>query len=168
MSLQIGWDRSVDHIRASSHNGCTQRPDTWLHPNASRIRPISSCTAGAVHTWHIATNGCALNFRSLLGVLRTWMGERPSLRPARMTRCGSRVSQNAVMHNTAFFNDVVGCDPRPEGNAHEATEIYRVTRRRSGRMVIGCARTAAGDAGDRLSRHTVARCGGGASAGISP
>src|SRR6516165_806088 len=33
----------------------------------------------------IATNRCALNFRSLLGALRTWMGERPSLRPARMT-----------------------------------------------------------------------------------
>jgi len=26
-----------------------------------------------------------LNFRSLLGVLRTWMGERPSRRPARMS-----------------------------------------------------------------------------------
>jgi len=35
-----------------------------------------------VGSWHIATNRCALNFRSLLGVLRTWMGERPSLRPA--------------------------------------------------------------------------------------
>ena len=32
--------RSADHIRASSHNGCTQRPDTWLHPNASLNRQI--------------------------------------------------------------------------------------------------------------------------------
>src|SRR5262245_1235254 len=32
--------RSADHIRASSHSGCTQRPDTWLHPNASRKRQI--------------------------------------------------------------------------------------------------------------------------------
>ena len=28
--------RSANHIRASSHSGCTQRPDTWLHPNASQ------------------------------------------------------------------------------------------------------------------------------------
>src|SRR6202023_2873621 len=32
-------------------NGCTQRPDTWLHPNASRKSQILfPCTAGAVHT----------------------------------------------------------------------------------------------------------------------
>jgi len=27
--------RSANYIRASSHNGCIQRPNTWLHPNAS-------------------------------------------------------------------------------------------------------------------------------------
>ena len=27
--------RSADHIRASSQGGCIQRPNTWLHPNAS-------------------------------------------------------------------------------------------------------------------------------------
>jgi hypothetical protein len=27
------WDRSADHIRAGSQNGCTQRSETWLHPN---------------------------------------------------------------------------------------------------------------------------------------
>jgi hypothetical protein len=27
--------RSADHIRASSQSGCIQRPNTWLHPNAS-------------------------------------------------------------------------------------------------------------------------------------
>src|SRR6516164_8298432 len=49
------WDRSADHIRARSHNGCIQRPDTWLHPNVSRTRQILfPCTAGAVHTWHQA------------------------------------------------------------------------------------------------------------------
>src|SRR5262249_54871429 len=48
------WDRSADHIRASSHNGCIQRPNTWLHPNASQNVRFASCTAGAVHTWHIA------------------------------------------------------------------------------------------------------------------
>src|SRR5262245_33512314 len=34
------WDRSADHIRARSQSGCIQRPNTWLHPNASRKRPI--------------------------------------------------------------------------------------------------------------------------------
>src|SRR6516225_175487 len=32
------WDRSADHIKARSQNGCIQRPDTWLHPNVSRKR----------------------------------------------------------------------------------------------------------------------------------
>ena len=27
--------RSADHIKASGQSGCIQRPDTWLHPNAS-------------------------------------------------------------------------------------------------------------------------------------
>ena len=41
--------RSADHIRASGHSGCIatgrastrkNRPDTWLHPNASQIGQI--------------------------------------------------------------------------------------------------------------------------------
>ena len=32
--------RSADYIRASSQNGCIQRPNTWLHPNDSRKRQI--------------------------------------------------------------------------------------------------------------------------------
>ena len=56
----FGWDRSADHIRASSHNGCIQRPDTWLHPNASQNVRFASCTAGAVHTWHIVASNAAL------------------------------------------------------------------------------------------------------------
>ena len=31
------------------------RPDTWLHPNASQKSQICSCNAGTVHTWPIAT-----------------------------------------------------------------------------------------------------------------
>jgi hypothetical protein len=34
-SACFDWDRSADHIRARSQNGCIQRSDTWLHPNAS-------------------------------------------------------------------------------------------------------------------------------------
>ena len=29
--------RSADYIRASGHNGRINRPNTWLHPNASLI-----------------------------------------------------------------------------------------------------------------------------------
>src|SRR5229473_7344297 len=35
-SRAIDWDRSADHIRASGQNGRIQRPNTWLHPNASQ------------------------------------------------------------------------------------------------------------------------------------
>ena len=50
----FGWDPiSGNHIRASGHSGCIQRPDTWLHPNASLKCQIPR-TAGAV-TWHFRT-----------------------------------------------------------------------------------------------------------------
>ena len=52
--------RSADYIRASGHNGCINRPNTWLHPNASLKTSDSSCTAGAVHTWHICDMPVAL------------------------------------------------------------------------------------------------------------
>jgi hypothetical protein len=53
-ALLVGT-RSANHIRAGSHSGCTQRPDTWLHPNASRKRQMLPLHAGAVRTWHLAT-----------------------------------------------------------------------------------------------------------------
>jgi hypothetical protein len=45
--------RSADHIRASSQSGCIQRPDTWLHPNASpkcQI-PLAPRAPGHVRSW---------------------------------------------------------------------------------------------------------------------
>ena len=33
--VRLFGTRLADYIRASSHNGCIQRPNTWLHPNAS-------------------------------------------------------------------------------------------------------------------------------------
>jgi hypothetical protein len=39
-----------------------------------------------------------------------------TLEMSKLTRSGSRVGQNAVMHKTAFFNDVVGFDPQLEEN----------------------------------------------------
>src|SRR5438045_1213574 len=37
--------------RDGSNPPSENRPDTWLHPNASLKKSDSSCTAGAVHTW---------------------------------------------------------------------------------------------------------------------
>ena len=51
--VKRNWDRSADHIRARSHSGCIQRPDTWLHPyRFAKGQILFPCTAGAVHTWH--------------------------------------------------------------------------------------------------------------------
>src|SRR6202048_236760 len=53
-------------------NGCTQRPDTWLHPNASRKSQILfPCTAGAVHTWHLASFTAVHKISTRLEALRT-------------------------------------------------------------------------------------------------
>src|SRR6476620_8352954 len=48
--------RSADHIRASGHSGCIQRPDTWLHPNASPkcqipLAPRAPSIHGTFRTW---------------------------------------------------------------------------------------------------------------------
>src|SRR5262249_14919981 len=63
------------HIRASSHNGCIQRPNTWLHPNVSRKGQILfPCTAGAVHTWlhpNVSRKGQIL-FPCTAGAVHTW------------------------------------------------------------------------------------------------
>jgi hypothetical protein len=71
-ALLVGT-RSADHIRASGHCGCIamevsppfeNRPYTWLHPNASQIRQIPPCTAGAVHTWPFAIDIASHHFGS--------------------------------------------------------------------------------------------------------
>jgi len=41
--------------RDGSNPPSENRPDTWLHPNASLKKSDSSCTAGAVHTWPFAS-----------------------------------------------------------------------------------------------------------------
>jgi hypothetical protein len=40
-----------------------------------------------------------LEFSVAIGVLRTWMGERPSLRPARMTPSRHKPENFAAMHS---------------------------------------------------------------------
>jgi len=62
-----------------------RRASMWqLHHQATASIPRSE-RGSSGRNWHIATNRCALNFRSILGVLRTWMGERPRPRTTRMT-----------------------------------------------------------------------------------
>jgi len=56
-----------------------------------------------------ATDTTALNFRSLLGVLRTWMDLRPPESRSKMTHSCQLTAKFAVMHNAAFSkNGVVG------------------------------------------------------------
>ena len=38
--VRLFGTRSADYIRASGQSGCIQRPNTWLHPNASLKCPI--------------------------------------------------------------------------------------------------------------------------------
>ena len=63
----IDWDRSADHIRARSQNGCIQRPNTWLHPyRFAKGQILFPCTAGAVHTWHWADDPACPRSRRIL------------------------------------------------------------------------------------------------------
>src|SRR6266403_3212254 len=55
-ALLVGT-RSANHIRASGHSGCTQRPDTWLHPNASRKCRIPLASGAPVAAAIFVLNG---------------------------------------------------------------------------------------------------------------
>jgi len=61
--------RSADHIMASGQSGCNNRPNTWPHPTIAATSN-SSCTAGAVHTWHRAGVTNRVDLRSVLWALR--------------------------------------------------------------------------------------------------
>ena len=66
--------RSADYIRASSHNGCIQRPNTWLHPFASLKCPIFPLHRGRrPYMAHRCVRGAA-NVCRLLGQQRTKVG----------------------------------------------------------------------------------------------
>ena len=49
-----------------------------------------------------------------------------------LTQLQTLAAKFAVMHNAAFSDDVVGCDPRTRG-AHEAARVHHAARRRGGR-----------------------------------
>src|SRR5436189_6300130 len=72
--------------RDGSNPPSENRPDTWLHPNASLKKSDSSCTAGAVHTWPFATKMSAL--MSAIGAKRTWRGQPKATRMTLMRHCG--------------------------------------------------------------------------------
>src|SRR6476469_1439285 len=79
-ALLVGT-RSADHIRASGHSGCIatgrastrkNRPDTWLHPNASQIGQILLAPRAPFHDISLR---CAI--WSLSGHCGLWPAERP-------------------------------------------------------------------------------------------
>src|SRR6266576_6973001 len=65
--------RSADHIRASGHSGRIQRPDTWLHPNASLKRqiplaPRAPSIHGTFRTWRDARLESAFGGKAEVGL----------------------------------------------------------------------------------------------------
>src|SRR5436190_5398750 len=72
--LLIGT-RSADYIRASSHSGCIQRPNTWLHPNPSQKCQIPLATrAPSIHGTK-PKNLAVQRFLLLLGVQRKGLAQ---------------------------------------------------------------------------------------------
>ena len=78
-ALLVGT-RSADHIRASGHSGCIatgrastrkNRPDTWLHPNASQIGQIPLAPrAPSIHGPHLY--GPAARCKPKVMIWRGW------------------------------------------------------------------------------------------------
>ena len=64
--------RSADYIRASSHNGCIQRPNTWLHPNASLKCPIFPLHRGRRPYMALSARSDSSPERSLLSNSGHW------------------------------------------------------------------------------------------------
>src|SRR6476660_6633774 len=67
--------RSADHIRASGHSGCIQRPDTWLHPNASPkcqipLAPRAPSIHGTFRTWRNVRVESAISGEADLAAVR--------------------------------------------------------------------------------------------------
>src|SRR6516164_2958156 len=71
-------------IRRKARQACTLRDSSRETRSHRGYQRKAEASAGG---W---------NDHTLLGVLRTWMGERPSLRPTRMTRCGLRMCSAIV------------------------------------------------------------------------
>jgi hypothetical protein len=76
--LLIGT-RSADYIRASSQSGCIDRPNTWLHPNASLRSQIPLATrAPSIHGTSLVPPDscrgcCAAEVYSPVPVAAVWL-----------------------------------------------------------------------------------------------
>jgi hypothetical protein len=77
-ALLVGT-RSADHIRASGHSGCIatgrastrkNRPDTWLHPNASQIGQILLAPRARPYMAHLY--GPAARCKPKVMIWRSW------------------------------------------------------------------------------------------------
>ena len=68
--------RSADYIRASGHSGCIQRPNTWLHPNASLKRQIPLATRAPSIRCKVARS----SKRASASSTAMWQSRSPELR----------------------------------------------------------------------------------------
>src|SRR4051794_17879607 len=84
-----GFDRDLIRGGHYGQRSCEPHLKAEQHGRTDQCceREESACQLGAVHTLHEATDSTALNFQSLLGVLRTWMNLRPPVSRSKMTRC---------------------------------------------------------------------------------
>jgi len=88
--------RPADHIRAGSHSGCIQRPNTWLHPNASLKCPTFPLHRG--RRPYMAQSGHSLlrSKRSLSGLKRT------SPETSLLTQSGHELLEIAALQTGLF------------------------------------------------------------------
>src|SRR5437867_8824961 len=83
--LLFGTDQRITSGPAARTAAFRGRIHGCTRIDSQKGQILFPCTAGAVHTWHEATDTTASNFRSLLGVLRTWMDLRPPVSRSKMT-----------------------------------------------------------------------------------
>src|SRR5436190_2417278 len=85
--------------RDGSNPPSENRPDTWLHPNASLKKSDSSCTAGAVHTWPFSeVRRCPVLRRDRGRTRGGWCAVRR--KPATCNHAPCRLSENGVHHGS--------------------------------------------------------------------
>ena len=107
--------QSADHIRASGQSGCIQRPDTWLHPNASLKRQIP--LAPRAPSIHGTFETCGATPRYVWS--SGWTGSGwPMVKPTRITLSGHHGSRRRMESACSTISRTIsaadcGFDTRP-------------------------------------------------------
>jgi hypothetical protein len=84
--VRLVGTRSADYIRASGHNGCIQRPYTWLHPTRSLIGQIFPLHRGRRPYMALRVVSPRRSSSVTFGAKRTSTGRQNRLGRSKMTR----------------------------------------------------------------------------------